>query len=379
MKAWQLHRPAAATGEPLGLAEVPEPEPGPGEIRLRVRACGVCLTDVHTVEGDLIPPAYPVVPGHQVVGIVDAVGPGVEGVRPGERRGAFWLHRACGRCPACRRGDENLCPDAAFTGLHVPGGYAEAMVVPAAYTVPIPAAFSDAEAAPLLCAGIIGYRALRLSGLQPGERLALFGFGSSAHLVIQVARHQGCEVVVYTRSEGHRRLARELGARWAGGAEVLAADDPVAHPGRGGHREGMVAQGTGRGTGDARTSGSGVNQGGDGAGTGAPPLCDRAIIFAPAGELVPLALRAVRPGGTVVINAVHMSDIPSFPYRLLHGERTVRSVAHVTRRDAEEFLRLAARIPIRVKTRLYAFEDANQALRDVKRSAVDGAAVLVVS
>ncbi|MFS8641240.1 MAG: SDR family oxidoreductase [Symbiobacteriaceae bacterium] len=211
MKAWQLHRPAAATGEPLGLAEVPEPEPGPGEIRLRVRACGVCLTDVHTVEGDLIPPAYPVVPGHQVVGIVDAVGPGVEGVRPGERRGAFWLHRACGRCPACRRGDENLCPDAAFTGLHVPGGYAEAMVVPAAYTVPIPAAFSDAEAAPLLCAGIIGYRALRLSGLQPGERLALFGFGSSAHLVIQVARHQGCEVVVYTRSEGHRRLARELG------------------------------------------------------------------------------------------------------------------------------------------------------------------------
>ncbi|HEY8393607.1 MAG TPA: zinc-dependent alcohol dehydrogenase family protein, partial [Thermaerobacter sp.] len=358
--------------------EVPQPEPGPGEIRLRVRACGVCLTDVHTVEGDLIPPAYPVIPGHQVVGIVDAVGPGVEGVRPGERRGAFWLHRACGHCPACRRGDENLCPDAAFTGLHVPGGYAEAMVVPAAYTVPIPAAFSDAEAAPLLCAGVIGYRALRLSGLQPGERLALFGFGSSAHLVIQVARHQGCEVVVYTRSERHRRLARELGARWAGGAEVLAGGGPGDEPGWGGYRAGTAAQGTAGDTGYAGTSAGGAGEGGDPAGAGTPPVCDRAIIFAPAGELVPLALRAVRPGGTVVINAVHMSDIPSFPYRLLHGERSVRSVAHVTRRDAEEFLRLAAQIPLRVKTRLYAFDEANQALRDVKHSAVDGAAVLIV-
>lgn len=365
MKAWLLHGPAAATAEPLRLADVPEPEPGPGEIRLRVRACGVCLTDVHTVEGDLVPPAYPIVPGHQVVGIVDAVGPGVEGVRPGERRGAFWLHRACGRCPACRRGEENLCPEAAFTGLHVPGGYAEAMVVPAAYTVPIPESFSDAEAAPLLCAGVIGYRALRLSGLEPGERLALLGFGSSAHLVIQVARHRGCQVAVYTRSEGHRRLARELGACWAGGAEVLAGHARREEPGGGG--SGAVG----------RTGGGGAAA--EGTGEGTPPLCDRAIVFAPAGELVPLALRAVRPGGTVVINAVHMSDIPSFPYRLLHGERTLRSVAHVTRRDAEEFLRLAAEIPVRVKVRPYKFDEANRAIRDVKRSAVDGAAVLVLA
>lgn len=352
MKAWQLHAPVVASAGPLRLEEVPEPKPGPGEVRLRVRACGVCLTDVHMVEGDLVPPAYPVIPGHQVVGVVDALGPGVEGVRLGERRGAFWLHRACGRCAACRRGDENLCPHAAFTGLHVPGGYAEAMVVPAAYTVPIPEVFADVEAAPLLCAGVIGYRALRLSGLRPGERLALFGFGSSAHLVLQVARHLGCEVVVYTRGEGHRRLARVLGAVWAGGAEVLEETDAQGERGLGGR----------------------VHDEGDG-----PPLCDRAIIFAPAGYLVPLALRAVRPGGTVTINAVHMSDIPSFPYRLLHGERVLRSVAHVTRRDAEEFMRLAAEIPVRVTVRPYRFEEANRALVDVKQSAVDGSAVLVVS
>ncbi|ADU52207.1 Alcohol dehydrogenase GroES domain protein [Thermaerobacter marianensis DSM 12885] len=421
MKAWQLHGPADAGSQPLRLAEVPEPEPGPGEIRLRVRACGVCLTDVHTVEGDLVPPSYPVIPGHQVVGVVDAVGPGVAGVRVGERRGAFWLHRACGRCPACRRGEENLCPHAAFTGLHVPGGYAEAMVVPAASTVPIPQAFTDAEAAPLLCAGVIGYRALRLSGLQPGERLALFGFGSSAHLVIQVARHRGCEVVVFTRSPGHRRLALELGAAWAGSAEVLAADEPAAGKARptgtagdgwppagpegGAGASGVVPRAAGTAptsAGEARTAagktgtarvksagpggaGGGIDtgkplslEGSDPAAGGRPPLCDRAIVFAPAGELVPLALRAVRPGGTVVINAVHMTDIPSFPYRLIHGERVVRTVAHVTRRDAREFMEVAAAIPLRVAVRPYGFDQANQALYDVKHSRVDGSAVLAM-
>lgn len=339
VKAWQLLRPADARAAPLCLVEVPEPEPGPGEIRLRVRACGVCLTDVHVAEGDLVAPAYPVTPGHQVVGIVEAVGPGVEGVRPGERRGAYWLHRACGHCEACRRGDENLCSYARFTGLHAPGGFAQAMAVPAAYTVPIPPGYDDATAAPLLCAGVIGYRALRLSGLQPGERLALFGFGASAHLVLQVARHQGSQVVVFTRSPAHRELARQLGAMWAGGAEVLAQEE-AAGP--------------------------------------VPPACDRAIVFAPAGELVPLALRAVRPGGTVVINAVHMTDIPSFPYRLLHGERVLRTVAHVTRRDAEEFMAVAASVPLQVAVQRYPFEQANQALAAVKESRVRGAAVLVL-
>ena len=359
MKAWQLSHPAPAISRPLQLAEVPEPQPGPGEIRLRVRACGVCLTDVHIAEGDLVPPAYPVTPGHQVVGVVDAVGPGVEGIRLGERRGAFWLHQACGRCEACRRGEENLCPHARFTGLHAPGGYAEAMVVPAAYTVPIPPAFDDATAAPLLCAGVIGYRALRLSGLEPGERLALFGFGASAHLVLQVARHWGCEVVVFTRSPAHRELARRLGAAWAGGAEELApVPDEPALPGtpaaaRGGSFPPVPAGG------------------------GIPLPCDRAIVFAPAGELVPLALRAVRPGGTVVINAVHMTDIPSFPYRLLHGERVLRSVAHVTRGDAEAFIALAGSLPLEVTVQRFRFDQANEALAAVKQSRVRGAAVLV--
>ena len=371
MKAWQLSHPAPAISRPLQLAEVPEPQPGPGEIRLRVRACGVCLTDVHIAEGDLVPPEYPVTPGHQVVGVVDAVGPGVEGIRPGERRGAYWLHQACGRCEACRRGEENLCPHARFTGLHVPGGYAEAMVVPAAYTVPVPPAFDDATAAPLLCAGVIGYRALRLSGLRAGERLALFGFGSSAHLVLQVARHQGCQVVVFTRSPAHRELARRLGAAWAGGAEVLRRDEPAVPGTPAAAGDGPSEPGLGGAAANGRTHPTPAR-------AEIPLPCDRAIVFAPAGELVPLALRAVRPGGTVVINAVHMSDIPSFPYRLLHGERVLRSVAHVTRRDAEEFMALAAALPLQVAVQRYPFDQANRALADVKESRVNGAAVLVV-
>jgi len=331
VRAWLLRQPQRVEqGDPLELAEIEEPHAGPGEIRLAVSVCGICHTDLHTVEGELVPPQLPIIPGHQVVGVVDEVGPGVTGIQPGERRGVYWLHQACGGCAPCRRGDENLCANPRFTGLHAHGGYAEKIVVPAEYTVPIAAVFSDREAAPLLCAGIIGYRSLRLSELKPGERLALFGFGASAHLVIQVARHWGCDVVVYTRSEEHQRHARELGASWAGRAGEKA------------------------------------------------PLADRAITFAPAGWLVPYALEAVRPGGTVAINAVYMSDIPSFPYTLLYGERTLRSVANVTRRDAEEFMQLAAEISIRTETVLYPFSDANRALRDLKQARIKGAGVLQV-
>jgi len=347
VRAWLLHRPADVAGQPLVLAESPEPRPGPGQVRLRIEACGVCRTDLHTVEGDLDLPVLPIVPGHQVVGVVDAVGAGVEGVRRGERRGVYWLYQACGRCGPCRRGEENLCERPEFTGLHRNGGYAEAIVAPAAFTVPIPDTFSAVEAAPLLCAGVIGYRSLRLSRLRRGERLALFGFGASAHLVIQVARYWGCDVVVYTRSPAHQRLARTLGATWAGPAPLgpgASGAEPVAPSQPGG-----------------------------------PPEADRAIIFAPAGELVPAALRAVRPGGTVAINAIHMTDIPSFPYRLIYGERTLLSVANVTRRDAEEFMRLAAEIPVRTEVRVYPFSEANLALRDLKSGAVGGAAVLAVA
>ena len=333
LRVWLLREPCCLEeGDPLEYVEVEDPHAGPGEIRLSVRACGVCHTDLHTVEGELALPRTPVIPGHEVVGVVDEVGPGVEGIAIGERRGVYWLHEACQECDPCRRGAENLCENPRFTGLHANGGYAEKIVVPARYTVPIPAVFDDHEAAPLLCAGIIGYRSLRLSELQPGERLALFGFGASAHLVLQVARHWGCEVVVYTRSEDHQRHALELGALWAGppGQDI-------------------------------------------------PLLADRAITFAPAGWIVPHALRAVRPGGTVALNAIYMTDIPSLPYSLLYGERTLRSVANVTRQDAAEFMKVAGEIPLRTHTVLYPFERANQALRDVKRSAVKGAAVLVVA
>ncbi len=333
LRAWLLREPCRLEeGDPLEYVEVEDPQPGPGEIRLSVRACGVCHTDLHTVEGELEPPRLPVIPGHEVVGVVDEVGPGVEGITIGERRGVYWLHEACGECEPCRRGDENLCESPRFTGLHANGGYAEKIVVPARYTVPIPAVFDDHEAAPLLCAGIIGYRSLRLSELQPGERLALFGFGASAHLVLQVARHWGCEVVVYTRSEEHQRHALELGALWAGppGQDI-------------------------------------------------PLQADRAITFAPAGWIVPHALRAVRPGGTVALNAIYMTDIPSIPYSLLYRERTLRSVANVTRRDAVEFMEVAGEIPLRAHTVLYPFEEANQALRDVKGSVIKGAAVLVLA
>ncbi len=332
MKAMQLFEPGPAEDLRLKAVDLPIPEPGPGQVRLGVKVCGVCHTDLHTVEGEIHPPQLPIIPGHQVVGIVDALGEGTQGkVKIGDRVGVPWLHQACGVCEYCRQGLENLCPRAVFTGFHVPGGYGEYMLAKEAYVLPLPDNISDEQAAPLLCAGIVGYRSLKLADLRPGERLGLVGFGASAHLVIQVARHWGCEVYVFTRSSEHRRHAEELGAVWSGGAE----DQP-------------------------------------------PRLLDRAIIFAPAGYLVPVILEKLRPGGILAINAIHTSPIPEMPYRLIYGERTLRSVANATYQDGVEFLRLAAEIPVRATVTMYPLSEANQALLDMKHSRIRGEAVLQV-
>lgn len=332
MKAMVLLSPRPAEENPLETRDLPLPEPGAGEIRLRVRACGVCHTDLHTVEGDLPLPKLPVVPGHQVVGIVDALGEGARRFVIGQRVGVPWLYRTCGTCEFCRRGLENLCREARFTGLHADGGYAEAMIVHEDFAYPIPETFSDEAAAPLLCAGIIGYRALRLSGIRPGERLGMWGFGASAHITLQVARHWGCEVYVFTRGEGHRQLAKELGAAWVGSAQ----DDPPA-PVHGG------------------------------------------IIFAPAGGLVPEALRVLERGGTLALAGVTMTPIPELDYdRLLYWERVVRSVANFTRQDATEFLRLAAEVPVRTTVQTFPLEAANEALLALKEGRINGAGVLVL-
>jgi len=326
-----LREPRPVEENPLVAVELPEPTPGPGQIRIRVRACGVCHTDLHTVEGDLDLPRLPLIPGHQIVGVVDQLGANVTRFRRGDRVGVAWLYSTCGQCEFCQRGLENLCDKARFTGLHADGGYAQYIVVPAAFACLIPSAFADLQAAPLLCAGVIGYRSLRLSEVQPGERLGLYGFGASAHITIQVARHWGCEVFVFTRSDEHRHHAQELGAAWVG---------------------------------DARHN--------------PPGLLDSAITFAPAGWIVPEALRVLRKGGTVVINAIHMSPIPEMEYSLIYGERTLRSVANMTRRDAEELLELAAQIPIHTEVEPYLLSEANQVLQRLKDSEVRGAAVLEV-
>lgn len=331
MLALRLFKPAPVRERPLELVEQPIPQPAKGQVRLRVRYCGVCHTDLHTVEGEIHPPRLPVTPGHQVVGVVEALGQEVEGVSLGQRVGVPWLFSACGACRYCLAGMENLCENAKFTGFDVDGGFAEAMVADARYILPIPASIPDSSAAPLLCAGIIGYRSLHKADLQKGERLGLFGFGASAHLAIQVARYWGCEVYVFTRSEEHRRHAEKLGAAWAGGAE----DQP-------------------------------------------PKLLDRAITFAPAGWLVPLALSKLRPGGTLAVNAIHMSDIPGFAYELIYGERTLRSVANATYQDGVDFLNLAAEIPIQPEISLYPMAEANRALLDVKESRLNGEAVLEI-
>jgi propanol-preferring alcohol dehydrogenase len=329
MKAQVLHRTAPVETGPLVLEDVPRPDPLPGELLVEVRCCGVCHTDLHVIEGELPDPRLPLIPGHEIVGVVAAVGEGVMRFKAGDRVGTPWLHETDGTCDYCQREQENLCPRARFTGYTADGGYAEYTTVPQNYAVSIPDRFADDEAAPLLCAGIVGYRSIRLSDLRPGERLGIYGFGASGHIVIQVARYWGCEVYVFTRSPGHQQHARRLGAAWAGEAQ--------ARP---------------------------------------PALIDRAINFAPAGWIVPLALGHLRPGGTLCINAIHTSPIPEMPYALLWRERTIRTVANATRRDAEEFMPLAAEIPIHTDIQTFDLDAANHVLQRLKRSAINGAAVL---
>jgi propanol-preferring alcohol dehydrogenase len=332
VKAMVLREPRPVEENPLTYVDLPKPVPAPGQVRLRVRVCGVCHTDLHLVEGEIALPKLPVVPGHQIIGQVDAVGDGVTRFHVGDRVGVPWLYSTCGQCEYCRRGLENLCDNARFTGQHVDGGFAEYMVVPAGFAYSIPIGFPDDQAAPLLCAGIIGYRSLHLSEIQPGGRLGLYGFGASAHVTIQVARHWDCEVYVFTRSAEHQRHALDLGAAWVGQAQ----DTP-------------------------------------------PAELDSAITFAPAGWLVPEALRVLRKGGTLAINAIHMSPIPEMPYDLIYGERTVRSVTNSTRQDAEELLRLAASIPIHTDVELYPLQQANAVLQRLKESEIKGAAVLQIA
>lgn len=330
MRAMVLEHPRPVEENPLELRDVPTPQPGSGEVRIRVRACAVCRTDLHIAEGDLKLKKSPIVPGHQIVGVVDARGRGVQNLREGDRVGVAWVQSTCGECLYCRKSLENLCDRARFTGWDVDGGYAEFAVVPESFAYPLPKDFADLQATPLLCAGIVGYRSFRLSGAQRGDRVGLYGFGASAHIILQVARHAGCEVYVFTRSEGHQKLARQMGAAWVGRAEQTP-----------------------------------------------PEQLDAAVIFAPVGSLVLEALRVLRKGGTVSLADITMSPIPEINYdRLLYHERTIRSVANATREDAREFLRIAAEIPVRTELETFRLEDANQALQAVKRSAIRGAAVL---
>ena len=327
MRAMLLDRP----GEPLRLATLPDPSPGPGQVLVRVHACAVCRTDLHVVDGELSEPKLPLVPGHEIVGTVAGVGPGVEHFAPGQRVGIPWLGWTCGVCRFCRSGQENLCDRARFTGYQIDGGYAEYTVADARFVFPLPAAYPDLQAAPLLCAGLIGYRTLRMAG--DAALLGLYGFGAAAHILAQVARFEGRRVFAFTRpgDEAARRFALELGAEWAG-------DSDAAPP---------------------------------------EPL-DAALIFAPVGALVPAALRAVRKGGVVVCGGIHMSDIPAFPYELLWGERSVRSVANLTRRDAEEFLALAPRVPVKSEVTPYPLVSANVALAALRGGRVQGAVVLTM-
>ncbi|MGH7722215.1 MAG: zinc-dependent alcohol dehydrogenase family protein [Candidatus Dormibacteria bacterium] len=315
----------------LQARDAPEPAAGPGQVLLDVSACGICRTDLHVVDGELAEPRLPLIPGHQIIGTVAAVGPGVEQVTVGDRVGVPWLGWTCGECRYCRSGRENLCGSAQFTGYNRDGGFAERCIADHRFCLQVPPGYPDVQAAPLLCAGLIGYRSLRAAG--DAERLGLYGFGAAAHIVIQVARHEGRRIFALTRDgdQAAQRFAMQLGAEWAGDAL-----------------------------------------------RGAPEELDAAIIFAPVGELVPAALRATARGGIVVCAGIHMSDIPSFPYSILWQERTLRSVANLTRRDGEEFLQLAPRIPVNTQTQSYPLDQANLALDHLRRGEVRGAAVLRV-
>jgi propanol-preferring alcohol dehydrogenase len=338
MKALRLSCAAPIENNPLQLENLPLPEPSPGQVRIKVSVCGVCHTDLHTTEGDIHPPILPITPGHQVVGEVDAINPPLffDGraarVKVGQRVGVPWLFSSCGTCQFCQHGNVNLCPNARFTGFHVDGGYAEYIKAEARYVLPIPTHLSDQQAAPLLCAGIVGYRSLRKADIMPGEHVGLFGFGASAHICIQVLQYWGCKVSVFTRSIKHQEHARQLGASWAGSADQNPAE-----------------------------------------------LLDRAVIFAPSGGLVVRALETIRNGGTVAINAIHMTDIPSFPYEKIYGEKTVRSVTNATYKDGEDFLALAVSAGIHSTVNPYPLDKANSALQDLKASRFNGEAVLIVN
>lgn len=333
MKAAILRKFGPIERNPLEFADVSIPEPAAGELSIRVGVCGVCHTDLHTAEGELPEVGLPIIPGHQAVGIVEKTGEGCARFKKGERIGAAWLRSACGACRFCLGGQENLCVAGRFSGYHADGGYAEYMTVPEKFAYTIPGTFSDEEAAPLLCAGIIGYRALRLSGIKAGGTLGLYGFGASAHIAIQVAVHWGAKVFVFSRSRAHQELARCFGAVWAGSAQ----DTPPS-----------------------KMSGS--------------------IIFAPAGDLVSLALANTERGGTVALAGIYMTPIPELDHRKhLDQERILRSVANATRRDGEELLKIAEEIPIKTMVQVFALEDANIALRRLKEGRITGAAVLKIN
>jgi len=327
MRAMVLDQP----GQALRPAELPLPQAGAGEVLIEVEACGVCRTDLHLIDGELPHPALPIIPGHEIVGRVRALGEGVAGLRLGQRVGVPWLGWTCGHCSFCASGRENLCDAARFTGYQIQGGYAEFTVGDARYCFALPETGDAAALAPLLCAGLIGYRALSMAG--DARRLGIYGFGAAAHIVAQVARHQGREFYAYTRAgdSASQEFARSLGAAWAGGADATA-----------------------------------------------PQPLDAALIFAPAGPLVPAALRQLAKGGCVICAGIHMSDIPSFPYSILWGERTIRSVANLTRRDGDEFLQLAPQVPVRTSVQTFALAQANEALLRLRHGELQGAAVLVM-
>lgn len=329
MKACLLRATSDIRTNPLVYTEVPDPKPGRGEVLVRVKTCGVCRTDLHVIEGELAPRKSPVIPGHQIVGEIAGLGEDARRFRPGTRVGVPWLHQADGSCEYCRAGMENLCDNLSFTGYTVDGGYAEYAVAPEDFVYPIPEGFPDEQAAPLLCAGIIGFRCLRLSGVKKGSRLGFYGFGSAAHVAIQVALHWGVEVYASTRGEKHQQLAKKLGAVWTG--------DALAVP---------------------------------------PVKLDAGIVFAPAGEIVPPALKALKKGGVLILGGIHMSPIPQFDYDLLYQERVIRSVANNTRADGNNFLRVAAEIPIRTQVKTYPLHEANIALNDLKADRINGSAVL---
>jgi propanol-preferring alcohol dehydrogenase len=328
MRAMLLEKP----GQPLRQADVPRPEPGPGQLLIRVRACAVCRTDLHVVDGELARPKLPLIPGHEIVGTVEEKGPEAERFEIGDRVGIPWLGWSCGTCAYCLWGQENLCDQAKFTGYTLDGGYAEYTVADQRFSFPIPASYGDAEAAPLLCAGLIGYRSLLKAG--DGKRIGIYGFGAAAHIITQVARYQNREIYAFTRPDDQaaQKFALELGAVWAGSSHEL------------------------------------------------PPVkLDAAIIFAPLGDLVPQALRAVGKGGIVVCGGIHMTDIPAFPYSILWEERSICSVANLTRRDGNEFLALAPRVPVKTEVEVFTLKDANEALSRLRSGKIQGAAVLATN